>query len=80
LAKGFIILEACKEKINSVSDLRNIMKDKKGSAVLLKTSRWCGNNSLEELKFRNKFLVLYKTFYYNARLVGRFFIFTKTIK
>ena len=44
LAKGFIILEADKKKINSVSDLRSIMKDKKGSAVLLKLQDGRGNN------------------------------------
>ncbi len=44
LAKGFIILEADKKKINSVSELRNIMKDKKGSALLLKLQDGRGNN------------------------------------
>ena len=44
LAKGFIILEADKKKINSVSDLRNILKNKKGSAVLLKLQDGRGNN------------------------------------
>ena len=44
LAKGFIILEADKKKINSVSDLRSIMKEKKGSAVLLKLQDGRGNN------------------------------------
>jgi len=44
LAKGFIILEADKKKIYSVSDLRSIMKDKKGSAVLLKLQDGRGNN------------------------------------
>ncbi|OGU78355.1 MAG: trypsin, partial [Ignavibacteria bacterium RIFOXYA2_FULL_35_9] len=44
LAKGFIILEADKKKINSVSDLRNIIKDKKGSALLLKLQDGRGNN------------------------------------
>lgn len=44
LAKGFIILEADKKKINSVSDLRSIMKDKKGSALLLKLQDGRGNN------------------------------------
>ncbi len=36
LATGFVILEADKKKINSVGDLKNILKDRKGSAVLLK--------------------------------------------
>jgi len=44
LAKGFIILEADKKKINSVSEFRNIMKDKKGSALLLKLQDGRGNN------------------------------------
>ena len=44
LAKGFIILEADKKKINSVGDLRNILKNKKGSAVLLKLQDGRGNN------------------------------------
>ena len=44
LAKGFIILEADKKKINSVNDLRSVMKDKKGSAVLLKLQDGRGNN------------------------------------
>jgi serine protease Do len=44
LQKGFIILEADKKKINSVSDLRIVMKDKKGSAVLLKLQDGRGNN------------------------------------
>jgi serine protease Do len=44
LAKGFIILEADKKKINSVSDLRNVLKNKKGSAVLLKLQDGRGNN------------------------------------
>lgn len=44
LAKGFIILEADKKKINSVSDLRSVLKNKKGSAVLLKLQDGRGNN------------------------------------
>lgn len=44
LQKGFIILEADKKKINSVNELRSVMKDKKGSAVLLKLQDGRGNN------------------------------------
>lgn len=44
LAKGFVILEADKKKVNSVSELRSILKDKKGSAVLLKLQDGRGNN------------------------------------
>lgn len=44
LAKDFVILEADKRKINSVSELKNIFKDKKGSAVLLKLLDARGNN------------------------------------
>ena len=44
LAKGFIILEADKKKVDSVSDLRSIIKSKKGSAVLLRLQDSRGNN------------------------------------
>ena len=44
LAKGFVILEADKKKVNSVTELRSILKDKKGSAVLLKLQDGRGNN------------------------------------
>jgi serine protease Do len=44
LAKGFIILEADKKKVNSVSDLKGIIKNKKGSAVLLRLQDNRGNN------------------------------------
>ncbi len=44
LAKGFIILEADKKKVNSVGDLRSIIKSKKGSAVLLRLQDSRGNN------------------------------------
>ena len=44
LAKGFIILEADKKKVNSVGDLRGIIKSKKGSAVLLRLQDSRGNN------------------------------------
>lgn len=44
LAKDLVILEADKKKIYSVSDLKKIIKDKKGSAVLLKLQTKDGNN------------------------------------
>ncbi len=44
LAKGFVILEADKKKVNSVTELRSILKDKKGFAVLLKLQDGRGNN------------------------------------
>jgi serine protease Do len=43
LFKGFIILEADKRKINSVNDLRDVINDKKGSAILLKLQDNRGN-------------------------------------
>lgn len=44
LAKDLVILEADKKKIYSVNDLKKIIKDKKGSAVLLKLQTKDGNN------------------------------------
>lgn len=43
LSEGFIIVEADKKKIKNVSDLKNIIADKKGSAVLLKIQDASGN-------------------------------------
>lgn len=44
LAAGFIILEADKKRINNVADLREVISDKKGAAVLLKLQDGKGNN------------------------------------
>lgn len=44
LARGLVILEADKKKIRSVNELKNIFKEKKGSAVLLKLQTKDGNN------------------------------------
>lgn len=44
LAKGLVILEADKKKVHSVNELKNIFKEKKGSAVLLKLQTKDGNN------------------------------------
>lgn len=44
LARGLVILEADKKKVHSVNELKNIFKEKKGSAVLLKLQTKDGNN------------------------------------
>jgi serine protease Do len=44
LFKGLIIVEANKEKINNISDLQNVVDDKKGSAILLKVQDAEGNS------------------------------------
>ncbi len=44
LVRGLVILEADKKKIYSVSDLKDIFNEKKGSAVLLKLQTKDGNN------------------------------------
>ena len=43
LTKGTVILEADKQPVNNVKDLKEILKDKKGSAVLLKLQNSNGN-------------------------------------
>lgn len=43
LARGLVILEADRRKVYNVSDLKDIFRDKKGSAVLLKLQNKEGN-------------------------------------
>ncbi len=44
LIRGLFIVEANKEKINNVSDLKSIVNEKKGSAILLKVQDADGNS------------------------------------
>jgi serine protease Do len=54
LFKGAVIVQADKEKINNVKDFKDVIKDKKGSAVLLKLQDSKGNNFFKGLQVPDK--------------------------